>query len=1098
MKSVTALALRRPWATLVVWGVAILVLSVVGLGVQHRLAETSIDLAGSQSGRALAMDRAAFGPNESVPVLLKGPAFQLDRQGPRLVRALRQRWSVLSPWDGGTVARRLRPRATTAVVFVDVTFRQRDGASERLRGLRSLVGAHVSAPVHAHINGATVISDAITQETLQSAATAQLIAIPILLIVLLLVFRAPLAAAVPVIVGFATVTASAGIIALLASALQLTALSVSMAAMMGLALGVDYSLLIVSRFREELHGPRELRPAHAAATAAATAGRTVVFAGAALLIAMLVAVALAPGNVLVSLTAGVAVAVLLSVLSGAAIVPALLMVIGTRIDRWRLGSPRTESALLPSLAGMATRNAVPVLVAPLVVMLTMAAPALGLRTAAPNPRVLPSGNPARRDFEQIVQLLGYGYVIPFEVVLHAHSGLITEPGRLRSLAEFQRRLGKEPLVASVIGPGALASAARPVFEIPGQLAGLRSDASRAASGIERLRDGLSQASIGAGRLRAGATQADWGVLQVQAGAHRLDSGAGLLTGALGSAQGQVADLARGAHTAAGGASRLAAGSAAASRGAAQLLTGLRRLESGVGQMQSANEQLAAALRGAVSSVPSLLGTPITATDQQVSAAYDALKHMTAGRSDPEYAAALDAVAKAKGLTGGTNPETGEHPTSSLPATVSRGAALLQLAADGATRLANGGKKLLAGTRRLRAGMQRLAAGLGELGRGQATLSSGLNAADARVATARTEFGRLVDGAGQLATGTSRLAGGLGQLSAIGQLADGNALLSRRLDEGYRDSAPLARGLRSAARVVKGLPSLHGGLATGHLLLAGADSADPVRRSEAGFVLDSRGAGQTARIFVLPRGFPITAAGGRLRDWLSQQTRIFADRHHMEGGVGALAAQLTDYQRAVSGFVPVLILCLSLLTYVFLVLVLRTLILPLVAIVLNLVIVAATFGTLTLLFQGQGPVLGGPGFIDVVTVAGIFTVLFALSIDYQVFLLTRMREGYQRSHDADGAILYGIGRTARVVTGAALIMAAVFLSFGTSTFIIPRQFGVGLTIAVLLDAIVLRLFMLPAAVHLLGGLAWWMPPHLERRLPRLNVEGTAPAYSSESA
>jgi RND superfamily putative drug exporter len=144
----------------------------------------------------------------------------------------------------------------------------------------------------------------------------------------------------------------------------------------------------------------------------------------------------------------------------------------------------------------------------------------------------------------------------------------------------------------------------------------------------------------------------------------------------------------------------------------------------------------------------------------------------------------------------------------------------------------------------------------------------------------------------------------------------------------------------------------------------------------------------------------------------------------------------------------------------------------------------------LLFQGAHPLLGGPGSIDVTTAAGVFTILFALSLDYQVFLLTRMREGFLRSGQADAAIEHGIAHTARVVTGAAVIMAAVFLSFGASEFAIPRQLGVGLAIAVLLDALLLRLFMLPAAMHLLGRRGWWLPAWLERALPHLDPEGAA--------
>jgi RND superfamily putative drug exporter len=160
----------------------------------------------------------------------------------------------------------------------------------------------------------------------------------------------------------------------------------------------------------------------------------------------------------------------------------------------------------------------------------------------------------------------------------------------------------------------------------------------------------------------------------------------------------------------------------------------------------------------------------------------------------------------------------------------------------------------------------------------------------------------------------------------------------------------------------------------------------------------------------------------------------------------------------------------------------------VAILLNLAIVAAAFGAMKLLFQGDSPLLGGPGLLEVATAAAIFTVLFALSVDYEVFLLSRMHEAFVTGGDPDRAILHGIGRTASVVTGAALIMVAVFLAFSVDEFSIPRQFGVGLAIAVLLDALLLRLFLLPAAMRLLGHWAWWLPAWLDRLLPRLDVEG----------
>jgi putative drug exporter of the RND superfamily len=117
---------------------------------------------------------------------------------------------------------------------------------------------------------------------------------------------------------------------------------------------------------------------------------------------------------------------------------------------------------------------------------------------------------------------------------------------------------------------------------------------------------------------------------------------------------------------------------------------------------------------------------------------------------------------------------------------------------------------------------------------------------------------------------------------------------------------------------------------------------------------------------------------------------------------------------------------------------------------------------------------------------IFGVVFGLSIDYAVFLLVRMRESYDRDGDNDTAIRFGLQRTARVITGAAAIMMAVFVAFAGSSIATVSQLGVGLTVAVLLDATVVRIVLLPALMLLIGDRVWWLPRFLDRVLPRLNV------------
>jgi RND superfamily putative drug exporter len=152
-------------------------------------------------------------------------------------------------------------------------------------------------------------------------------------------------------------------------------------------------------------------------------------------------------------------------------------------------------------------------------------------------------------------------------------------------------------------------------------------------------------------------------------------------------------------------------------------------------------------------------------------------------------------------------------------------------------------------------------------------------------------------------------------------------------------------------------------------------------------------------------------------------------------------------------------------------------------------VAAAIGVMTLVCQiPDGYPLGGHPYVDTVGAGAIFGVTFGLSIDYAVFLIARMREHYDTDGDNRAAIVFGLQKTAGVITGAAAIMAAVFISFATAPIATVSQMGVGLTVAILFDATVVRIVLLPALMLLIGDRVWWVPPALDRILPRRNVLG----------
>ncbi|WP_018655045.1 MMPL family transporter [Actinomadura flavalba] len=182
------------------------------------------------------------------------------------------------------------------------------------------------------------------------------------------------------------------------------------------------------------------------------------------------------------------------------------------------------------------------------------------------------------------------------------------------------------------------------------------------------------------------------------------------------------------------------------------------------------------------------------------------------------------------------------------------------------------------------------------------------------------------------------------------------------------------------------------------------------------------------------------------------------------------------------------------SFLMLLVVFRSVIAPIKAAAMNLLSIAAAYGVLVAVFQwgwGAG-LLGLPHAVPVSSfiVLLLFAVLFGVSMDYEVFLLSRVREEWLRTGDARGSVTTGLAATGRVITSAALIMVAVFLGFALDPGLVIKQMGVGLAVAVAVDATVVRLVLVPAVMALLGGANWWLPGPLDRILPKVDVHGPA--------
>lgn len=219
-------------------------------------------------------------------------------------------------------------------------------------------------------------------------------------------------------------------------------------------------------------------------------------------------------------------------------------------------------------------------------------------------------------------------------------------------------------------------------------------------------------------------------------------------------------------------------------------------------------------------------------------------------------------------------------------------------------------------------------------------------------------------------------------------------------------------------------------------------------------------------------------------------------------VGGLDAGKLDYVASLYAAFPLVILFIVLATYLILLFSFRSVILPLKAVLMNSLSLLGAFGVVVFLFQ-EGHLanllnFSPTGFIDEITPIVMFCTLFGLSMDYEVFLLSRMKERYDRTHHNTESVGYGLARTGRIVTSAALIMVVVAASFSFTSLVLIKALGVGVAVAILLDATLIRSLLVPATMRVLGDWNWWLPRWLDHWLPHLPLEDPPDAPTIASA
>ena len=208
-------------------------------------------------------------------------------------------------------------------------------------------------------------------------------------------------------------------------------------------------------------------------------------------------------------------------------------------------------------------------------------------------------------------------------------------------------------------------------------------------------------------------------------------------------------------------------------------------------------------------------------------------------------------------------------------------------------------------------------------------------------------------------------------------------------------------------------------------------------------------------------------------------------------IGGVTAALEDQSDYITGRMPLFIAGVVGLSFLLLLVAFHSPLISLKAAIMNLLSVGAAYGVMAVVAQGGavGELIGIDHEVPIAPFMPVmmFAILFGLSMDYEVFLISRIREEYLKHGDTRRAVADGLAKTARVITAAAAIMVVVFLAFLAAPDVFLKLFGIGLAAAIFLDATLVRMVLVPAVMQLLGDRNWWIPNWLERILPRLDVE-----------
>jgi uncharacterized membrane protein YdfJ with MMPL/SSD domain len=868
-----------------------------------------------------------------------------------------------------------------------------------------------------YVTGAAAVNNDFQKTSEEDLKRSEVLTAGLVLFLLLLTFRTVVSAFVPLLLGGAAVVSATAVLYAIGTQADTSIFALNIASMIGLGLAIDFSLIVVNRFREEL--ARHQDPRLATAITMATAGRSIVYSGVTVLLGMLALTVLVDLMVIRSISLGVMLVAATALLAGITLLPAVLGVLAHRLERWRVipkGKPKPESeGFWYRFSRAVMRRPWPWLTFSAVIVLALAWPARELKLLGATPKLLPSKAESVKGTEILNDEFGENLLSPIQIVLKTPDEGVFTPDFLIGLDRLTNRLAADPRAASVTSLATYMAAeprdgrwsritAKHDFAPAPNFKNLEEDEVTPGVFLENTIDvwadevphspayfGFAQFRFPSGADHQLQVTPTFQVYRVTKGSLTVSAGGPVTFWR----KADFGERDRGRSMAAGSAFTLAEGD--------QLVvpeqTGVR-LRAG-----EAAELIAAVIfhvRPGVQPRSSWLeGEP---------------------SSDPFKGIERE-------LIGG-----------GLGSTFPKGEANIKL---DLSRTKAGARF----PRHLHPGPELIVTKSGTL-----TIFSSpemvMTGSDGRVKEGP------FDTPIELGPGAKAVVQGYG-IHRARNASDAEAeVWSLRVLAADKPAFALI-GLREFAKTFVNLDG--GNNAT---VLNVVPRYGPYDDRQKEFVQD-------------------------IRELIIPSVPLLGDH---EAYVGGSTAQFMDFSDKLYDRFPFLVAVVLLLTFLVLMMFFQSVFLPLKAILMNLASILATYGVLVLIFQhGWGADLfrfEPVGAIAVVTPAILFVILFSLSTDYEVFILSRIKEYYAATGDNEESVATGLQHTGGIITAAGLILIGVFGSFATAGIVTIKEIGLGLAIGVLIDTVLVRTIMVPATMRLAGRANWWMPPRLKRFVPEL--------------